>query len=186
MIPLMLYFIINSFYNEGGICCGGKEMKKIYILLSLLFILSACKGETTQQEVHSDTSHFQHNPLSGDLQELTSINELPSFLQEKHENITTVYKIAFEHADVLQWIPCYCGCGESAGHRSSLNCFVAEIRDEQVLWDDHGTRCLVCMEIAVESAKLSNDGKSIKEIRKYIDEKYQEGFSKPTPTEMPA
>ena len=124
--------------------------------------------------------------MSGDLQERTSINELPSFLQEKHENITTVYKIAFDYADVLQWIPCYCGCGESAGHRSNLNCFVAEIRDEQVLWDDHGTRCLVCMEIAVESAKLSKKENPLKKFGNHIDEKYQEGFSRPTPTEMPA
>jgi len=167
---------------------GGKEMKKLYILFVFALLLSACSGESSesgQTEVHHD-NHLRHNPLSGDLQESTSVGKLPSFLQEKDEHIAAVYKIAYEYADVLEWIPCYCGCGETAGHRSSLNCFVAEIRDEEVLWDDHGTRCNVCMEIAVEAAKLSKEGRSLKEIRNYIDEKYKEGYSTPTPTEMPA
>lgn len=157
----------------------------------LLILLVACNEESAKQEVtnpmeHHEESHMQHNPLSGDLQELTAMGELPAFLNEKHETVAAVYKIALEYADVLKWIPCYCGCGESAGHRSSLNCFIAEIREDEVLWDDHGTRCQVCMEIAVESAKLAKEGKSIQEIRTYIDEKYQEGYSTPTPTEMPA
>lgn len=161
-------------------------MKKLCLFIAaFLLIMTACNNkESSQQEVHNEDG-LQHNPLSGDLQELTSIDETPSFLNDKNENIRAVYKIALEYADVLKWIPCYCGCGESAGHRSSLNCFVADVRDNQVLWDDHGTRCNVCLEIALESAILYKDGKSIKEIRQYIDEKYEEGFSKPTPTDMP-
>ncbi|MFC5558037.1 PCYCGC motif-containing (lipo)protein [Ureibacillus thermophilus] len=166
-------------------------MNKLYIVLILLILLIACNEESAQHEKkspmeHHEESHTQHNPLSGDLQELTAKEELPAFLKEKHETVSAVYKIALEYADVLEWIPCYCGCGESAGHRSSLNCFIAEIREDEVLWDDHGTRCQVCLEIAVESAKRAKDGKSIQEIRTYIDEKYQEGYSTPTPTEMPA
>ncbi|MFO7315419.1 MAG: PCYCGC motif-containing (lipo)protein [Bacilli bacterium] len=172
-------------------------MKKLNILIIFLFLLVACNEEsaqkgdsvhkegTAQPENHQHASHTEHNPLSGDLQQRTAIGELPSFLDGKHENVAAVYKIALDYADVLKWIPCYCGCGETAGHRSNLDCFIAEIRDEEVLWDDHGTRCLVCMEIAVESAKLAKEGKSIQEIRKSIDEKYQEGYSAPTPTDMP-
>ena len=84
-------------------------------------------------------------------------------------------------------MPCYCGCGDAAGHESNLNCFIAEVREDgSILWDDHGTRCQVCVDIAVESVKLYQDGKTIKEIRHIIDEKYKEGYAKPTPTKMPA
>jgi hypothetical protein len=41
------------------------------------------------------------------------------------------------------------------------------------------------MEIAAVSAKLSEEGKSAKEIRTYIDEAFKEGYAKPTPTPMP-
>ena len=83
-------------------------------------------------------------------------------------------------------MPCYCGCGESAGHKSNLNCFIQEKREDgSIVWDDHGTRCLVCLEIAVQSAQLHKEGKSLKEIRQFIDDTYKEGYAKPTPTDMP-
>lgn len=166
-------------------------MKKYSLFLTLLLVLSACSGGTAEQKNTNDANiteenHIQHNHLSGDLQELTAIDELPTFLQSQPEEIAAVYEIVFNYADDLQWIPCYCGCGESAGHRSSLNCFIAEINEDTILWDDHGTRCLVCLETALESAKRSYDGQAIEDIRKYIDEKYKEGYAEPTPTAMPA
>ncbi|MEX2105013.1 MAG: PCYCGC motif-containing (lipo)protein, partial [Bacilli bacterium] len=42
-----------------------------------------------------------------------------------------------------------------------------------------------CMQIAVESSKMKQDGKSTLDIRHYIDEKYSEIGAKPTPTPMP-
>lgn len=67
-----------------------------------------------------------------------------------------------------------------------MNCFVKKINEDgSVVWDDHGTRCGVCLEIAAESMKMKQEGKSIKEIRNYIDEKYKEGYAKPTKTPMP-
>ena len=69
---------------------------------------------------------------------------------------------------------------------SNLNCFVHEIEDDKVIWDDHGTRCHACLEIAAESIVMHEKGESIKDIRNYIDEKYKEGYAKPTPTPMPS
>jgi Protein of unknown function with PCYCGC motif len=37
----------------------------------------------------------------------------------------------------------------------------------------------------LKSIKMKQEGKSIKEIRHYIDEKYKEGYAKPTKTPMP-
>lgn len=88
---------------------------------------------------------------------------------------------------LLNSMPCYCGCGDSAGHQSNLNCFVAEIEEDgAVVWDDHGTRCGVCLHIAVEASKLKREGMSDIDIRNAIDEKYEEGYAEPTPTPMPS
>lgn len=46
--------------------------------------------------------------------------------------------------------------------------------------------CGVCLETAAESIIQYKDGKCLKEIRQYIDEKYKEGYSKPTPTPFPS
>jgi hypothetical protein len=135
-----------------------------------------------------NSNHEGHQMQNGDLQEKTaSVDVLPSFLMDKPENIRAVYQIAAKSVDVLQWIPCYCGCGESAGHKSNENCFVKELnKDGSVVWDDHGTRCNVCMQIAVESVQMKIDGKTNKEIRQTIDQKYKSGYAKPTDTPMPA
>lgn len=169
-------------YRKGPI-----NLKKwIAILVLFILVLTACgKSESTNQGNNAHQDHVLTE--SGDIQEsTTSVNELPSFLDDKSENIQIVYQLAANHAELLQWIPCYCGCGESAGHSSSLNCFVREIRKNgTVIWDDHGTRCQTCLEIALASVKMSQEGKSALEIRKVIDDTYSEGYAKPTDTKMP-
>ena len=129
-----------------------------------------------------------HRHPSGDIRETTaSVAELPTFLDGLHANIAQVYAIAGQHAELLDGMPCYCGCGDIAGHRSNKNCFIHEIKEDgSVVWDDHGTRCGVCMEIVVQAAKMNAEGKSAKEIRQAIDEAYKEGYAEPTPTPMPA
>lgn len=125
---------------------------------------------------------------NGDLQELTaSVQELPSFLDNVDPTIKGVYQIAGLDQELLQWIPCYCGCAEEAGHLNNGDCFIKEIKsDGKVVWDDHGTRCGVCLETAFESAKLLKDGKTVTEIRTFIDDKYKSGYAKPTPTPIPS
>ena len=152
--------------------------------------LAGCgtNAKETSTPSHAETEHgHAHQLKNGDIQEETESAEvLPEFLKDRPEQMRTVYKAAALNEEVLSSVPCYCGCGDSAGHKSSLNCFVAEIKDNgAVLWDDHGTRCNVCIEIAAESIAQFKDGKSLKEIRTYIDDKYKEGYAKPTPTPMP-
>ncbi|WP_373426126.1 PCYCGC motif-containing (lipo)protein [Paenibacillus radicibacter] len=143
-----------------------------------MLFLSACS--TKKEEVHQE--HVQ-----GDIQEKTaSASQLPKFLDKQKEEIRMVYQVAGMATDIIKWMPCYCGCGESVGHQSNLNCFIKEVNsDGSVVWDDHGTRCGVCMQIAVESVQLKQQGKSLKEIRDYIDKKYEKGYGNPTKTPMP-
>lgn len=165
-------------------------MKKIMpFMLILILVLSACgnKAQQHSEDEHLEVGHEKQLP-NGDLQEVTeSAAVLPKFLDDKPEDMRLVYQVAASASDVLAYMPCYCGCGESAGHGSNLNCFVDEIRqDGSVVWDDHGTRCLVCLEIAVKSVQMKQEGKSMKEIRAFIDETYKEGYAEPTDTPMPA
>ncbi|WP_301107486.1 PCYCGC motif-containing (lipo)protein [Sporosarcina sp.] len=174
-------------------------MKKKYLagLAALTLALAACgngaiekPAESDQSDVRAETEHGHIEHLAnGDLQEITaSADVLPSFLDDKPEDMRLVYQVAGKATEVLQYMPCYCGCGESAGHESNMNCFLDEVREDgSVVWDDHGTRCQVCLEIAVKSVQMKQDGKSMKEIRDAIDTEYgQGGYAKPTDTPMPA
>ncbi|WP_324254002.1 PCYCGC motif-containing (lipo)protein [Paenibacillus sp. 1001270B_150601_E10] len=107
-------------------------------------------------------------------------------LDKQPDQIRLRYEAAGTVAEELNNIPCYCGCGASAGHQSPKNCFVSEIREDgTVEWDDHGTRCGVCLEIVVHTVKLKQEGKNLQEIREFIDAAYKEGYAAPTPMPMP-
>ncbi len=121
------------------------------------------------------------------MQEKTKgIETLPTFLDKLDPQLKDIYTVAGNNAELLSWIPCYCGCGENAGHKSNKNCFIKEIKQNgEVVWDSHATTCVNCLEIAVKSASMQQNGKSPLEIRNYIDNTYKEGYAKPTPTPMP-
>lgn len=145
--------------------------------------LMGCQNSETQGENHS-----QKHQASGDLLETTGgVRELPSFVQDFDPQVGQVYQIAAKNNELLKWIPCYCGCGDSVHHKNNLDCFIDKVKKNgQIVWDSHATQCGTCLEIASESVSLKEKGKSTLEIRRYIDKKYQDGFAKPTPTPMPA
>lgn len=159
-------------------------MKMIAICSSLM--LSACASEEKSVVEKKESNHEGHSEhaVSGDLQEETSSKEIaPDFLSEKPDDMKTIYLAVAQNKDLLEKIPCYCGCGESANHKNNYDCFIHENKEDgEVVWDDHGTRCGVCLEIAAQSILDLNDGMSIKDIRNKVDEKYKSGYAKPTPT----
>jgi len=169
-------------------------MKPKSLVIASLFsmaLITGCSSNSASPAAEPTNHQHEHTAVqhaeNGDLQELTaSIQTLPKFLSTLDPRITQAYQIAAEHRELLQSMPCYCGCGESAGHKSNYNCFIKEEHEDgSVVWDDHGTRCGTCMEIAVVTAQLSQEGKSAKEIRTIIDDAFKEGYAPPTPTPMP-
>ncbi|MCP3029379.1 PCYCGC domain-containing protein [Halobacillus sp. A5] len=152
--------------------------------LVLSALLSGCSEENNEESSDNHEGHVHETTESGDVREETSSYEqLPGFLDEKPEDMQNIYAAVAQNKDLLENIPCYCGCGETAGHRDNYDCFVHESReDESLVWDDHGTKCGVCLEIAAQAIVDHQDGKSVKEIREDIDKQYEDGYAEPTPT----
>ncbi|WP_054635563.1 PCYCGC motif-containing (lipo)protein [Thalassobacillus sp. C254] len=121
------------------------------------------------------------------LETTASAAELPEFLEHTHEDISSVYAESVHHKDLLEHIPCYCGCYESAGHRNVYDCFVNQVNEDgTITWDDHGMKCGVCLEIAYSAVQMSENGASDKEIRDAIDDYYNTGdYPEATPTPQP-
>ncbi len=165
-----------------------KKIIAISISLFLIALVGCSKSPSAKQEADHHLAIGESIRLAnGDLQETTaSTQELPAFLDDKDETMQIIYQAAAENSDLLQWIPCYCGCAESADHQHNGNCFYKEIRpDGVVVWDDHGTRCNACLETAAYSVMMKQEGKNLLEIRNWIDQNYKEGYAPPTPTPMP-
>ena len=159
----------------------------ILLSLCLTFLTTACTKEkpsiSSENQSHID-DHEEIHTTSGDIQEETNDKEtLPRFLSEKEENIQSIYLAVAQNKKLLESLPCYCGCGTEANHKNNYDCFISENKENgHIVWDDHGTKCGVCLEIAAQSILDLNDGRTTEKIRAKVDEKYKNGYAKPTPT----
>ena len=101
--------------------------------------------------------------------------------------VQQVYEFAARHPEVLQYVPCYCGC-EREGHTANHSCFVkSRAADGRVTeWDSHGMGCIICMDVAHDAMTLFNAGSRTAAIREAIDKKYASHFPSSTPTPRPA
>ena len=97
-----------------------------------------------------------------------------------------VYEFAARHPEVLQYVPCYCGC-ERAGHNGNHDCFVKTraANGRITEWDAHGLGCAICLDVGRRAMTLFNEKKSVKEIRAVIDQEFGTRFPSQTPTPGP-
>ncbi|MEE8402689.1 MAG: PCYCGC motif-containing (lipo)protein, partial [Candidatus Hydrothermarchaeaceae archaeon] len=101
---------------------------------------------------------------------------LPDYAK-RSKGIEASYIIATQIPEVLEKIPCYCGCG-SAGHKSLRHCFI----NDDGTFGEHASYCDLCMSESYEVYEWYNDGVPLKEVRKRIDDKYGARYGKGTET----
>ncbi len=54
--------------------------------------------------------------------------EFPAIMAQAPEDIVEIYVFAAKHPEVLEYMPCYCGCeDENPPHISAYDCFVDAI-----------------------------------------------------------
>jgi len=84
------------------------------------------------------------------------------------------YQFAVANPDVMQHIPCYCGCG-SMGHTSNYSCYVESVDAKgAVKFDGHALGCSICVDITQDAMRLSKEGKSPQDIKAYVDKTYSQ------------
>jgi hypothetical protein len=107
----------------------------------------------------------------------------PSAYRNAAQAVRTAYQFAAANYETLRYIPCFCGCGLSAGHLNNYDCFVkAATSDGWVLLDPHGLGCGTCVAITLEVIAMRSQGMTTKAIRTSIDDRWAKtGPSTPTP-----
>jgi len=78
------------------------------------------------------------------------------------EKTRAAYQVAKDIPEVLEQLPCFCGCMTSFGHKNNLFCFK----------DQHGSGCSICQDIALDARKMHDHGLSITQIQDSIKAKY--------------
>ncbi len=93
--------------------------------------------------------------------------KFPSFVYTNPLTLKA-YTYATEHPDLLEQIPCYCGCGGHSGHRFLRDCFV----HDDWTYDEHASFCDVCVGEAIKVQDYLTQGKTLQEARALIDQEY--------------
>ena len=100
------------------------------------------------------------------------MDKLPAQVQAAPASVRTAYQFAAANPNVMKDIPCYCGCG-SLGHTSNYSCYVSrEGSGGVVTYDQHALGCSICVDITQDVIRLLKDGKTVPEIRAYVDATY--------------
>ena len=92
------------------------------LLLTLIIFLTACGGtaETSSTEI-----------------KLAPQSALPDFAKDAPPQVQEAYQFAVANPEILQQMPCYCGCG-AMGHQNNYQCYVKEVRaDGALTFENH-------------------------------------------------
>jgi uncharacterized protein with PCYCGC motif len=113
--------------------------------------------------------------------------DLPTYQLPQPPNIVrSVYDFAADHPEVLQYVPCFCGC-EQSGHRSAEECFVkSRAKNGDVLsWNEHGMTCGMCLAVAKRAMDMHNAHASARAIRDDVERSYSGLTTNRTSTPTP-
>ena len=71
----------------------------------------------------------------------------PDYVKALPADGQAAYAFALARPDVLQWLPCYCGCA-GIPHRSNLDCYFQrrEVRGT-FTFEEHASFCDICVKI---------------------------------------
>ncbi len=108
----------------------------------------------------------------------------PAFVSDADPQTQAAYAFALARPDVLQWLPCYCGCA-AMGHKSNLECFFKRRQaGVQLGFEEHASGCDVCVKTAIMGQQMLRQGKTMIQIRAAVDSTFG-GRAPGTPTELP-
>lgn len=93
---------------------------------------------------------------------ITGETVVPASRYIQYARVSALYAQAKEVASTLDGLYCHCDCSKHAGHRSLLSCFES----------DHGAACDICLTEASIAHRMTQDGRSLEEIRQAIDGLY--------------
>ncbi|MEK6206653.1 MAG: PCYCGC motif-containing (lipo)protein [Chloroflexota bacterium] len=97
----------------------------------------------------------------------------PTAYRTAPEAVRTAYEYAALNYETLRYVPCFCGCGLSAGHLNNYDCFVKAAKpDGWFILDPHGLGCGTCVAITLEVIAMREQGLLVRSIRAAVDDRW--------------
>jgi hypothetical protein len=85
------------------------------------------QGTSTAQGFADRFAQFQAAPEpNGDLGKVV----WPDYVIQAGPEVKRLYEFQITHGELMRYMPCFCGCGQNAGHKSNRDCYVREVRED--------------------------------------------------------
>lgn len=84
------------------------------------------------------------------------------------EQLAAQYRFVESNQQVFEHIPCYCGCGQTLGHRNLRDCFVWSAG----VYDAHASDCGVCQAETIDVQTMLGKGMDVQAVRAEIRGRY--------------
>jgi hypothetical protein len=111
-----------------------------------------------------------HMPTADEVSETWKAR--PDYVKALPDAWQSAYAYALARPDVLQWLPCYCGC-VAMDHRNNLDCFFQRREVEGFYaYEEHASYCDICVETANLAQQLLRDGRTIIQVRAAVDARF--------------
>lgn len=114
-------------------------------------------------------------PVSGAKSEvaMAPLADMPPEVQSAPVSVSEAYRFAVANPEVMENLPCYCGCG-SIGHSSNYACYVQSDEAGEVVFDTHALGCGICVDITRDAMRMIGKGMPLADIRAAIDQDYSQ------------
>ena len=132
----------------------------VLAVLLVLPLLSACSAEKSA-EGGAESGHLK----------MASLDGMPEDVKMASETTRESYRFAVANPEILEEIPCYCGCGDM-GHHSNYACYVQSDENGKIVYDGHALGCSICVDITQDTMRMMQEGRSLQEIKVEIDNIY--------------
>jgi Protein of unknown function with PCYCGC motif len=54
----------------------------------------------------------------------------PDFVTRAGPEVKRLYEFQITHGELMRYMPCFCGCGQFAHHRSNRDCYVKRVNSD--------------------------------------------------------
>jgi Protein of unknown function with PCYCGC motif len=116
-----------------------KHRALIAFLLIAALVTGACSSnrETSAEPKNDLSSRFAQYKAAPEPNGNLAKVVWPKFVLDAGPEVKRLYKFQVTHGELMRYMPCFCGCGDFAGHRSNRDCYVRRVnRDGSVVFDD--------------------------------------------------
>ena len=112
--------------------------------------------------------------------EMAPMSDMPAEVRQAPVSVQEGYQFAAANPEILEQVPCYCGCGP-IGHTSNHSCYVqGTAPDGSIIFDRHAMGCTICVDITHDTMRLLSQGKTVDDVLAYVDGRYSQ-YGPPTP-----